>query len=199
MVRIRLATVADAEAVAAVRRASWFAAYSGIIDMAVIDRVTAPSDADQMRVRFKSRPGQKVLVAVSDEDAAVLGFASYGPEREPGGATWPPVSAAGAAGHSGELYALYVHPRWWSTGTGRELMARVLQRLTRDRYRDVTLWVLEQNARARRFYEIAGFAPDGGVNILHGLGGIPEIRYRRPLPGGTLPGGTVPGLTPPTA
>lgn len=184
MVRIRAATVADAAAVAAVRRASWFAAYSGIIDDAAIDRVTGTGDADRIRLQFRSRPQQKMLVAVDGPDAeeAVVGFASYGPEREVDGGAWPPpVSAAGAAGLCGELYALYVHPDWWSTGTGRALMLRALDRLRRDQYQVVTLWVLEQNSRARRFYEQAGFAADGGVNILHGLGGVPEVRYRQQL------------------
>lgn len=184
MARIRVATVADAMAVAAVRRASWFAAYSGIIDDAAIDRVTGDGDADRIRLQFRSRPQQRMFVAVdgTDTDEAVIGFASFGPEREVDGGAWPPpVSAAGAAGKCGEVYALYVHPDWWSTGTGRELMLRVLDRLRRDRYQDVTLWVLEQNTRARRFYEQAGFAADGGVNILHGLGGVPEIRYRQQL------------------
>jgi hypothetical protein len=39
--------------------------------------------------------------------------------------------------------------------------------------------VLADNARARRFYERAGFAADGGTNILTGLGGVLEIRYTR--------------------
>jgi GNAT superfamily N-acetyltransferase len=81
----------------------------------------------------------------------------------------------------GELYALYVTPAWWSTGTGRALMGSVLAALEAERYRRVVLWVLADNARARRFYERAGFAADGGTNILTGLGGVLELRYTRPL------------------
>ena len=88
---------------------------------------------------------------------------------------------AGAAGQAAELYALYVHPDWWSTGTGRALLDRALARTTAAGYADIVLWVLRDNARARRFYERAGFSPDGASNVLDGLGGVEELRYQRPL------------------
>jgi RimJ/RimL family protein N-acetyltransferase len=48
-------------------------------------------------------------------------------------------------------------------------------------YLSVTLWVLRDNRRARRFYERAGFAPDGASNVLDRLGGVTEVRSRRTL------------------
>jgi GNAT superfamily N-acetyltransferase len=97
-------------------------------------------------------------------------------------APWPhPLSSDGEDGRVAELYALYVHPAWWSTGTGRALMERVLARSSRAGYSSITLWVLRDNQRARRFYEKAGFAADGATNVLTGLGGVPELRYRRTL------------------
>ena len=58
-------------------------------------------------------------------------------------------------------------------------MGSVLAALEAERCRRVVLWVLADNARARRFYDRAGFAPDGGTNILTGLGGVLEVRYSR--------------------
>lgn len=44
------------------------------------------------------------------------------------------------------------------------------------------LWVLKHNARARRFYERAGFAPDGAEEAEEIAGArVPEVRYARPL------------------
>ena len=48
-------------------------------------------------------------------------------------------------------------------------------------YRRVVLWTLTGNARARRFYAKAGFAPDGATNILGALGGVEELRYASDL------------------
>jgi ribosomal protein S18 acetylase RimI-like enzyme len=186
MVTIRAATSADAAAISAVQRASWFGAYEGIVAASVIDRVTTPDDGARIRQTFRTRPWQRMIVACAPAGAgqlsAVIGYASFGPEREVLGAPWPhPITTAGAQGQIAELYALYVHPDWWSTGAGRALMDRVLAATVKSGFTEITLWVLEKNIRARRFYERAGFSPDGAVNILDGLGGVPEVRYRRPF------------------
>ena len=179
MVVIRSASAADAAQVAGVQRESWRAAYDGIIAREIIDEVMMPDDGARVRQTFLTRPWQRMIAAV-DERAGVVGYASFGPEVDVLGAPWPhPPTKGGEEGQVGELYALYVHPDWWSTGTGRALMNRVLARTRRAAYPEIVLWVLEGNARARRFYERAGFAPDGASNVLHRLGVVSEVRYRR--------------------
>jgi ribosomal protein S18 acetylase RimI-like enzyme len=186
---IRSASAADAAAIAAVMRASWRAAYQGIIAPEVIDRVTAPDGGARVRQSFRTRPWQKTIVAVAAQPESpqqqddIVGYAFFGPEQDVLGAPWPhPLSTAGQQGRVAELYALYVHPAWWSTGTGRALMDRVLAAMSAAGYLSARLWVLRDNARARRFYERAGFAPDGASHVLEALGGVTEVRYRRPLP-----------------
>ena len=192
MVVIRAGSAAHAAQIAAVQRETWFAAYEGIIAPEVIDRVTVPDDGARVRQSFRTRPWQRMLVAVDPGPAdpgaghagagGIVGYASFGPETDVLNAPWPhPLSADGEGGRVAELYALYVRPAWWSTGTGRALMEKVLARSAAAGYRSITLWVLRDNQRARRFYERAGFAPDGATNVLTGLGGVHEVRYRRRL------------------
>jgi ribosomal protein S18 acetylase RimI-like enzyme len=195
VVVIRVGSAAHAAQIAAVQRETWFAAYEGVIAPEVIDRVTVPDDGARIRQSFRTRPWQRMLVAV-DADAGdsgslapgapaaggIVGYASFGPETDVLNAPWPhPLTADGEGGRVAELYALYVRPAWWSTGTGRALMEKVLARSAAAGYRFITLWVLRDNQRARRFYERAGFAPDGATNVLTGLGGVHEVRYRRCL------------------
>jgi ribosomal protein S18 acetylase RimI-like enzyme len=212
VIEIRPGSPADAPAIARVRRESWLAAYDGIIAAPVIDRVTATGGTVA-----SPPPYRCTLVAVAGDHPAVVGYASFGPERTVASVSWPqpspaagrpaqappvapapapaapspapagggpapaadPLTPAGRAGEVGELYALYVTPVWWSAGAGRALMGSVLAALKAERYRRVVLWVLADNARARRFYDRAGFAPDGGTNMLTGLGGVLEVRYTR--------------------
>ena len=187
MVKIRAGSAADAAQVAAVQRESWFAAYADIIAPAVIDRVTLPDNGARVRQSFRTRPRQRMLLAAdtaaTGPDASeVVGYALYGPETDVLNAPWPhPLTADGAGGRVAELYALYVHPDWWSTGTGRALTDQVLAQVRAAGYTSITLWVLESNARARRFYGRAGFAADGARHLLDDLGGVTEIRYRRAL------------------
>jgi len=183
VVVIRAGSAADAARVAAVQREGWFAAYEGIIPGEIIDRVTAPDDGARVRQSFRTRPWQRMIVAIADgADADIVGYASFGPETDALSTPWPhPLSADGEDGRVAELYALYVRPAWWSTGTGRALMERVLARSAGAGYSSIALWVLRDNRRARRFYDRAGFAPDGTTNVLTRLGNVIELRYRRPL------------------
>ena len=200
MISIRVGSAADTHAIAQVRRDSWHAAYEGIIPTPTIDRATAFGTA-----AADPPPYRRTVVAEAGEHPAVVGYASFGPERtvataflspvsrdaanhgaanhgavSPGGPGGP-LTVDGLAGLVGELYALYVAPAWWSTGTGRALMGHVLTALGADGYPRAILWVLADNARARRFYERAGFTPDGSTNVITGLGGVLELRYARDL------------------
>jgi ribosomal protein S18 acetylase RimI-like enzyme len=190
MMGIRTGSAADAASIAAVQRAGWFAAYEGIISREIIDRVTAPDEGARVRQTFRTRPWQRMMVAVAGtrdtrgpgDLPGIVGYASFGPETNVLTGQWPhPLTDAGRDGRVAELYALYVRPAWWSTGTGRALMDRVLARTCAARYQSVVLWVLRDNTRARRFYERAGFAPDGATDVLDRLGGVTEVRYRRAL------------------
>ena len=182
---IRAGSAADAAQIAAVQREAWFAAYTGIIPDEIINRVTAPDDGARVRQSFRTRPWQRMIVAIPGRRGrrrGIVGYAAFGPETDVLGAPWPhPLSTDGEERRVAELYALYVRPAWWSTGTGRALMDRVLARSAAAGYSSITLWVLRDNERARRFYERAGFAPDGATNVLTSLGGVLELRYHRAL------------------
>ena len=107
------------------------------------------------------QPGRQVLVC--EDDGRVVGFVSLGDSRdEPG---------------KGELYAIYVVSEAWGSGAGPALMARALDALRG--YPSATLWVLDDNPRARRFYEREGWILDGGRRDGEFLGvTVTEVRYR---------------------
>jgi GNAT superfamily N-acetyltransferase len=100
---------------------------------------------------------------VAERDG-IVGFAGAGPSRD--------------ADEEGELYAIYIDASEWGRGTGDALMGVVLDHL-RTRFDTATLWVLDANARARRFYEKYGWAFDGAVeDFARANFVIPEVRYR---------------------
>ncbi|MEV7416640.1 GNAT family N-acetyltransferase [Streptomyces sp. NPDC089919] len=171
--RVRAMTAADVEAVAAIRVTGWQAAYAGILPQHYLDAMTVEEDVRLRRRRFsEGRTDRADLVAVDAADR-VLGWACLGPYRGP--VPDPDPERA-------ELYALYVEPALVGSGVGRTLMAAVHAE-ARDRgFAAVLLWVLEDNARARRFYERAGYTADGAVQS-EDYDGAPaaEVRYGRRL------------------
>jgi len=72
----------------------------------------------------------------------------------------------------------YVAPQAWSTGVGRALWEAAYRNLRKEGYGSVTLWVIRDNARAIRFYQLAGFAIEAESAKEFDLGGaqISEVR-----------------------
>ncbi len=163
-------TLGDCAPVAEIRVRGWQQAYAGLIPQAYLDAMDVAQDAERRRAHFMAGGGAVNLVA-GTPDATVTGWACYGPCRD-----------EGARPGSAELYALYVHPGRVGTGIGGALLAEVTARASADGFGEMTLWVLKENLRARRFYERAGFGPDGAEEPFEAGGAVvPEVRYVRPL------------------
>jgi len=165
---LRRATGSDAPAVAAMHVRSWQTAYRGIVPDAFLDGMDVGSRAD--RYSFdRSRAGDPETWIAEDGDG-VVGMVTVSPSRDedlPG---------------LGEVQALYVAPARWRSGTGSALMAEAERRLTGAGFTEALLWVLEDNAGGRRFYEAAGWNADGKTKTLD-IGGreLVEVRYRKAL------------------
>ncbi|TXS18842.1 GNAT family N-acetyltransferase [Streptomyces sp. wa22] len=169
-VRIRDMTLADCAAVAKIRVHGWQRAYAGLIPQAYLDAMDVGRDAERRRAYLTADGGPVNLVAEAP-DSAVTGWACYGPRRD-----------EDARPGSAELYAIYVDPDRIATGIGGALLAEVTTRARADGFGGMALWVLKENARARRFYERAGFRPDGAEETFEAGGTlVPEVRYVRPL------------------
>jgi ribosomal protein S18 acetylase RimI-like enzyme len=169
-VLIRAAVPEDVEQLAAVHVASWRVAYRGIIPDRILDNLSlARRQANWLRAL--EEPGEQGnLVCLAG--GRVIGFASFGPTRD----------EDDDAAVTAELMALYVHPEHWRQGAGTRLWHEVQRRVV-GRYREITLWVLCENERARRFYERIGFVaePERVKALPRFDAEMYEVRYRRAL------------------
>lgn len=133
--------MADAAEIARVHVATWRSAYRGLLPEDFLDSLSEPGyEARWARTISNSR----IRVYVAEEGETIVGFASGGRER------------AGEAEFSGELYALYVLDEAQGRGHGRQLVRAVVEGLRAMRTRDMIVWVLRDNPKARRFYERLG-------------------------------------------
>jgi tRNA dimethylallyltransferase len=71
-----------------------------------------------------------------------------------------------AAAREGWLDGLYVVPESWGNGLAGRLHDEALRLLAADGATSARLWVLEHNARARRFYERRGWRRDGSERVV---------------------------------
>jgi GNAT superfamily N-acetyltransferase len=77
---------------------------------------------------------------------------------------------------------LNADPSAWGTGAASALHELACNELAARGHTDVVLWVVEQNDRARRFYEREGWHYDGREKT-EPIGGVDvaEVSYRRRL------------------
>ncbi len=72
-------------------------------------------------------------------------------------------------------------PEHWRKGIGITLCKQSESMLASRGYSVATLWVLEANDQARRFYEAMGFRVDGASKILNLGAPLKAVRYRKEL------------------
>ena len=162
--RIAAASPEDLRDVAAVHVASWQNAYRGILPFEYLSNLSV--DRREAAWRQVLTEGRSELLVATD-GAAVVGFVSFGPCRD-----------EAAPLDRGEVWAIYVAPSAWSTGVGQALWRVASERLRTQGFRSVSLWVIDGNERARRFYSAAGFNVEAGSEKEFEVGGakLREVR-----------------------
>jgi len=172
---VRRARPEDAALIAEIHVLGWQGGYRGLLPQDYLDGMQAGgARLERWQRTLGSADWSCGGVLVAERDAGqIAGFANFGATRD----------RDDDPARVGEVYAIYLAPVAWGQGFGRALMSAALEHLTAAGYHEAALWVLDTNARARRFYEAAGFRADGGekTDESHGFP-IHEIRYRRPLP-----------------
>ena len=159
---IRPARPEEATAVALVHIETWRVAYAHVFPSEELERMS------DERVERRAEMHRRSLPIVAEVDGEIVGFVSVGPANDDDA--------------DGELYAIYVLPTHWATGVGRALIQAGEDRLRELGHREAVLWVLEDNPRARRFYERAGWTRDGTKRPIEVFGvSVPEIRYVKTL------------------
>lgn len=175
---IRPAVPDDAPEIAALHVRAWQVAYAGVMPAEYLMTMDVEKRAAARRQRIEEiAPPSAMLVACDDEGVGGFTIVS-GYRADPGEAVGPEV---------GEVCGIYVHPSRWSTGTGYVLMQAAVAKLRETGFTDIRLWVLEENPRARRFYERFGFIADGAAKMFTvDPGGphqaqVPAVRYTLPV------------------
>ena len=204
---IRQASPSDARAIACGHVDAWRWTYAKAIPTSALDMLSVDERAEAWRSMLLTKPrtvGVWVAEVTSDSlgrPSEIVGFAQAGPSRDSGGApinsavqgdlqadllprrtATLPSSRANEDSEVGELFAIYLLSKVVGRGIGKALMTKAEQFLHDGPYAEATLWVLDTNERARRFYEALGWRPDGATQDAPGIGyTLHELRYRKVL------------------
>ena len=138
---------------------SWKYAYKDIIPQNYLDSIPTGRWANSI-----NKIGMNNLVVI--ENGLIIGTASFCKSR------WEQYS------NYGEIVSIYFLPAYMGKGYGKHLLKKCVEELNGLGYNNILLWVLENNQRARRFYEKNGFTCSGDF-LNDNIGGkeLREIMY----------------------
>jgi GNAT superfamily N-acetyltransferase len=146
---IRPAEVADAYDIARVHVESWRETYRGMVpdEMLAALSVQKRTDAWGQIMAGPSKDGGITCVFLAVIDGVIVGFGSCGAQR---------TDTLRDRGYDGEVGAIYILQSVQGRGLGKRLMNSMVKNLRGRGFHGAALWVLRENARARRFYESGG-------------------------------------------
>jgi L-amino acid N-acyltransferase YncA len=168
MFNIRSAIENDARGIAKVHIDSWRAIYRGHMPDSILDNLSF----EKREQEWQGRLQDGINAWVIEEDKKIIGFASICPTRD---SDADPSRVA-------EISAIYLLPEFWRKGLGQKLCQVVFDEVAKQGFKEITLWVLENNIQAARFYEAQGFIATGDVEVDHiGCENLRVIRYKKIL------------------
>ncbi len=138
---------------------SWKSAYKSIIPQEYLDSIPVGRWAKSV-----NKSGMQNLVAM--ENLNIIGTCGFCRSR------WEKYS------DFGEIVSIYFLPEYTGKGFGRIMLDKAIAELKKMGFESVLLWVLEDNAAARRFYEKYGFVFSGEyMNDVIGGKKLREMMY----------------------
>jgi ribosomal protein S18 acetylase RimI-like enzyme len=166
--KIVKAKLSDATLLGEVHSLSFRTAYKDIIDGEVLRSFTPEKSA--MRFFKVIKEKAEVLYCVKTE-GLIIGFGVIGKSRDDD-----------MVDGTGEIWSIYLHPEYSGQGIGSVLMNFLCDKLKKSGFAKVSVWVLEKNEKAVKFYNKHGFKQDGTKDIRISGGDIlKEIRLSKPV------------------
>jgi len=140
---IRLAVEDDAAAIARVHVHSWRSSYKGIIAADYLESLSVGRRTERWREVLEKQDAKNCTFVAEDKDKQIIGFASGGLQRD------------STINYEAELYAIYLLESAQRQRLGSGLLQAVANHLFRGGFKNMLVWVLEENP-SRKFYEVQG-------------------------------------------
>jgi len=166
-IKVRPARLDDCHDLGYIHVESWKAAYKGIVPDSFLDEMSVERSENRFINAISQGSERNIIALIEDK---VAGFMCFGKCRD------EDVDET-----YGEIWGIYLHSTFWRKGIGSELLLYGISCLKAEGYSKATLWVLEDNSNARKFYEKFGFVFSGiKKEISLGITSN-EIRYVKDL------------------
>lgn len=163
MYKIRYADINDARTLGEIHSQSWKVIYKGIVPDEILNNITAEKREKYFEKALSQGWEEDALIFKEDKAVGLICIGRCRDEDKDDS--------------YGEIWGIYLLPEYWNRGIGYELINWGLTELRKRSYKKVTLWVLEENIKARNFYEKVGFKHDGTAKEINIGKALKECRY----------------------
>lgn len=149
---IRYANLNDAEILGKIHSESAQAGLKGIILDNILNDVFSIERRTKRFVSELSYGSPKTAIVFEKNEP--VGLISYGSCRyRSNDKSWI------------EIWRVYLTQKYWGSGVAKELMEWGINEIVKENFKNIELWVLEENIRARKFYEKIGFKYDNTFQV----------------------------------
>lgn len=140
---IRRANVSDADAIGYIHSTAWKQAYA---DVFAEEYLNADTPEKRKQEFLESSGCKDISYYIVYEDEKAIGIAKVIGESD-----------------EYEIASFYILEQYCNKGYGKQVIAHLKKELDKKR---MHLWVLEDNKKARRFYEKSGFINTGNIRMI---------------------------------
>ncbi len=149
----------DFEAIGNIYACSWKTAYRGIVPQSYLDGL----NGGRLSTTLANSQYDAFIILDGDKYVGTSSVCAARDEKKVG---W------------GELISIYLLPEYFGKGYAKPLFDCSVNALVSEGFTNIYLWVLDENIRAKRFYEKQGFRHNGDQkSITIGCKELQEIRY----------------------
>jgi ribosomal protein S18 acetylase RimI-like enzyme len=167
---IRPACSADAPHLARMHVQSWQESYPGLVPAAMLSSLSVATRTAAW-ARILGEPESATVVFVAENAGSIVGFGSCGRQR---------TEALQTTGYDGEISAIYVLREFQRRALGARLLCAMASSMHTRGMKAASLWVLRDNAPARRFYERYGGRVIAQREDVRAEGVLLEVAYGWP-------------------
>ena len=149
---IRYADLNDSEMLGKIHSESAQAGFKGIIQDNMLKEVfSMERRAKRFADELSSGSPKTAIVLEENEPAGLISFGScrYGNRDK----SWT------------EIWRVYVIKEFWGSGAAEGLTEWGINEIKKEGFKNIELWVLEKNIRAKSFYERVGFKYDNTFQV----------------------------------
>lgn len=165
-IKVRVAEQKDIPSLARIHVETWQCAYKGQVPDEYLNSLSVTTRTQKWReIVDKQEEGTQTFVAEVDNQVVGFCFVGYCRDEDQGKDT-------------GELWSIYIDAKFMIMGVGSSLMNEAIKFFKSNGYKKATLWVLDTNAKSRKWYENRGWKVEGLTKVEPRDGfSLNEVRY----------------------